>query len=119
VFVENRPHHLPVLVRAVFFAARPFSFPARKNADMNTSATSLPDDWLTPRQAAQLLGVHPATVYRFLREGRLPYWLRAGTRKLVRRHDVLSLLVRVEGEGSPRLPSQAEALERLRQEGWL
>ncbi len=76
---------------------------------------NLPDDLITPRQAARLLGVHPATVYRYLRVGRLACWVRAGTRKFVSQAAVRGLFT---PPAVAPLPSHAEAVAALRKNGF-
>jgi excisionase family DNA binding protein len=46
------------------------------------------DEWLTPADAARLLGVVPATVRQMERDGRLPAQRTAGGMRLFRRDDV-------------------------------
>ena len=83
---------------------------------------SLPTDLISPKQAARVLRAHVASVYRWIATGRLRSFKRAGTRHLVSRGDVESLLV--EEMPSPRLETSAdvarrrkEAIDRLRANG--
>lgn len=48
--------------------------------------------WLTAKQAAQFIGVHPNTVYEYCKQGQLPH-LRLGTAVMIDR-DGLFLLAR-------------------------
>ncbi len=83
---------------------------------------SLPTDLITPKAAARLLHAHVASVYRWITQGKLRSWKRAGTRHLVNRADVLALLVQEEpavrlessGEGAKRYE---EAVQRLKESG--
>jgi len=84
---------------------------------MNTS--EIPDDLITPLQAAQLLGVHLATIYRYILDGRLPAWRLAGTRFKLSRVQVLGLLQPAGNSPPDRTPSHAEATERLKKLGWM
>jgi excisionase family DNA binding protein len=53
------------------------------------------ENLLTPSQAATRVKCHPATVYRWIRSGKLPAFSRAGTRYLVNLADVEALLAPV------------------------
>ena len=54
--------------------------------------TEVPSDLMSPRAAARLLGIHHATAYRMIHDGRLRAWRRGGTVFRVSRTDVLALL---------------------------
>jgi len=62
-------------------------------------ADLVPSDLIRPNQAAKLLSMHLATIYRWMDEGRLAYW-RVGRQKRVSRADVLAMAKR----GMPRRP---------------
>ena len=47
-----------------------------------------PSDLLTPPQAAELLGVNPRTVNRWVEDGRIPFVALPSGRKRIRRSDV-------------------------------
>lgn len=85
----------------------------------NTSPHGVPDDLITPREAAALLHVHLATVYRLCADGRLACWTRAGTRKFVSRAAVLGLYQPPANVPAGRVPSHQEAVERLQKQGWM
>ena len=87
---------------------------------MDTSKRSdVPDDLISPREASQVLGVHLASIYRFIEDGRLPAWRRAGTRWRVSKAAVLGLLVPPANVPEGRQPTHAEAMAELRRRGWL
>jgi excisionase family DNA binding protein len=51
-------------------------------------------EWLTARQAADRLGVHPKTVTIWAREGRLPAYFTPGGHRRFNAADVAALLKR-------------------------
>jgi excisionase family DNA binding protein len=51
-----------------------------------------PDDYLTPIEAAQLLGVSLSTLLRWVRDGRIPHQLSERGEPRLRRRDVLRLV---------------------------
>jgi excisionase family DNA binding protein len=72
------------------------------------------DDFLSPADAARLLGVVPATVRQMERDGRLPAQRTAGGMRLFRREDVERLAqerarLRMASETAPDLGSREEA----------
>lgn len=85
----------------------------------NTSNHSVPEDLITPKEAAGLIRVHLATLYRLIQDGRLPCWTRAGTRKFVSRAAVLGLFSPPANVPQDRVASHQEAVERLKQLGWM
>jgi excisionase family DNA binding protein len=85
----------------------------------NTSPHEVPCDLITPKEAAKLVKVHLATLYRFLADGRLPCWTRAGTRKFVSRAAVLGLFAPPANVPPDRVASHQEAVERLKGLGWM
>jgi excisionase family DNA binding protein len=72
--------------------------------------TAEPDDALELKEAAEALGVHYQTAYRWVRSGRLPARLVDG-RYLVARRDIETVAVRRETPARPAPPSR-ERLER-------
>ena len=56
-------------------------------------------EWMTIRQAAELLGIHRATVYQAIRAGRLPSETQL-ERVVVKRSDVLAYQERTAGIGA-------------------
>jgi excisionase family DNA binding protein len=84
-------------------------------------STTIPDDLITPTEAAQLLHVHLATVYRWIDQGRLPTWRVGGCvghrgRRRVRRSDVLAL---IRPEQSPASRLRPAVAERAAYTRWL
>lgn len=61
----------------------------------------LPDDLITPRQAARLLRCHIATLHRWIQTGKLPAWRRGGERYLVSESAVLALVEPVAVAAAP------------------
>ncbi|MBV9651364.1 MAG: helix-turn-helix domain-containing protein [Pseudonocardiales bacterium] len=51
-------------------------------------------DWLTTREAGELLGVHAATITRWINLGELPAW-RVGKQFRIARRDVLAAAIPV------------------------
>ena len=94
-----------------------FTFSCAKNARMNTH--EVPADLITPKEAATLLHVHQATLYRLIADGRLPCWTRAGTRKFVSKAAVLGLFAPSGAGAGERRPSHQESVDQLKQLGWL
>lgn len=74
---------------------------------------SLPEDLIDTKAAARLLGVHPATISRYLRSGKLRGWRIAGCRARISKKDVLALLCPTE----PRQDRYEKACEELRAKG--
>ena len=62
---------------------------------MDTRA--IPDDLLKPGKAARLVGVHPATLYRWILHGRLRAWRTPTARYMVSRADVLGFMKTMPG----------------------
>lgn len=93
---------------------------------MPTPDTRPPTDLITVGKAAEVLAVHPATVYRLVRSGRLRAWRRLGGRIRVSRGDVQALLEPVQvparGEVPPVRGVEEEAArgasERLKGRGY-
>lgn len=74
------------------------------NAKKTTGEPAIPDiaSLLTPKQAAEILKVDPASIRRWIRIGALPAY-KIGSRVRVAREDVEGLLVRAEtDEDKPR-----------------
>jgi len=76
----------------------------------------LPNDLLSLRAAADLVGCHIATIYRWIlprrqQPPRLRHWLRAGTRKFVSRAELLALF---QASG----PAQATAITEQEEDAW-
>ncbi len=76
----------------------------------------LPDDLMRPGAAAHLLGVHLATLYRYLDDGRLPFWWVGSRQRRVSRADVMALARRGKARRqlAAAVPSVAEVGERDR-----
>lgn len=71
---------------------------------------SLPEDLITPREAARLLHLHVSAVYRMVMRGRIRAWKRGTSRYLLSRQEVMALL-------APE-PPQPDALRPRRAESW-
>jgi excisionase family DNA binding protein len=57
-------------------------------------------DWLSPTEAARYLGVSRETIYRLMKDGRLPYRTTTWSgRRRVRKEDLDALLQSGEGKG--------------------
>jgi excisionase family DNA binding protein len=85
------------------------------------AGAELPADLVTPRDVARLLKVHVSTVYRWIFDGKLASYRRAGCRYLVRRADVRAVLEPVRP--SPTRPQEPilngeRAREFLRSRGY-
>lgn len=93
------------------------TFPSAKNARMNTH--EVPGDLITPKEAAQLLHIHQATLYRMISDGRLAAWKRGGTRFFVSRAAVLGIFTPPRNVPEDRLASHQESVERLKGMGWM
>lgn len=87
---------------------------------------SIPDDLITPKEAARLLRCHLASVYRWIGEGKLAAWKRLGHRILVSHAAVERLLQPVEARETVTVPEAAPdvaqeryeaAIERLKRQG--
>ena len=55
----------------------------------------LPDDLMTPREAAKLLRCHLSCIHRWIQKGKLPAWRVNGERYLVSRAALLALVTPV------------------------
>lgn len=82
----------------------------------------IPDDLITPREAARLVRAHLSTVHRWIQHGQLPGYRRGRHRYLVSRADVEGLLNRVQPVGVVATTAQEEreyqeTMERLRRKG--
>jgi excisionase family DNA binding protein len=88
--------------------------------------SELPDDLLTPRQAAKIMKTHTSTIIRWVLSGKLRGYRQAGTRYLISRRDLQAMLVPVVPDPEVELPRTAsqerEAAEaakaRLRLRGY-
>ena len=58
---------------------------------MNATTPAYPNDPISPREAAKLLGVHISAVYRWLDHGRLLFWELPSGHRRVSRAEVLAL----------------------------
>lgn len=77
---------------------------------MNATEEPYPSDPIKPSKAANLLGVHPAQVYRWMNQGRLRFWMLPGGHRRLSCAEVLGL----PKAGKPKRPAlQAEELSRL------
>lgn len=56
----------------------------------------IPDDLITPKQAAKLLSVHAVTVYRWIHYGVLPAYRRGRSRFLVSKKDLDCIVQKFE-----------------------
>lgn len=85
---------------------------------MTVELIELPSDLIRPGQAAKLLGLHMATVYRMMDDGRLPFYRPAARQRRVRRADVEAMLRPVEREGRPvkpvTIPARVEEAARAK-----
>ncbi len=81
---------------------------------MTSQATAVPpkESRLTPGQAAALIGVHLATVYRWLDDGTLPFWLVGKRRRIVDRADVEAMVKPGEPKRAKTHQSSNRAQER-------
>jgi excisionase family DNA binding protein len=77
----------------------------------------IPQDLVTPREAARQLKVHLATIYRWILSGALPAWRRGQNRYMVSRAAVAAMLqpVRPHGPG-PATRAQVNARNRHTEE---
>lgn len=64
----------------------------------------IPDDLVTPKQAARLLRTHPSTVYRLISTGRLPAIQIGTARYHIREADLRGLLTPVRPRRVDRIP---------------
>jgi excisionase family DNA binding protein len=62
---------------------------------------NLPEDLVTPSQAARLVDVHPGTVWAWIRAGRLPVWRVGGCRYWLSTADVLAVAQPVREKRPP------------------
>lgn len=88
---------------------------------INEPATAIPDDLISPTEAAKLLKCHVASVYRRILDGTLPAWRmrgagRKGGRK-VSRADVLALWEPVQPKGIAR--RSESVVEKVAKARWL
>lgn len=67
----------------------------------------IPQDLLTPNEAAKVIGTSSATIRRWIRSGALPGF-KLGGHLRVSKADVLGMLKRVQTD-RPQLPTKAEA----------
>lgn len=79
----------------------------------------LPDDLITPKEAAKLIAVSTNTIYRWVEEGKLRAWRIAGSRYRLSARDVRGLVEEVEPAERVRTPSEDEqaaaaAIERMK-----
>lgn len=87
----------------------------------NASTKHLPpppaDELLRPGQAAKLIGVHLATLYRWMDDGTLPYWTVGKRQRRLHRPDVLAMVQprRAEPRCGPKRASSWERQETARQ----
>jgi excisionase family DNA binding protein len=72
---------------------------------------SIPNDLISPNEAAELLGTHPASVRRWLIAGTLPGF-QVGTRWRVSKADVLAFIKPHDPQGQSRPLTVAELRER-------
>ena len=77
------------------------------------SETELPNDLMRPREAAKLLGVHLATLYRWMDVGKLPFFRLGGYQRRVSRRDAAAMIQRETVE-IPNRPTEKTAAERNR-----
>jgi excisionase family DNA binding protein len=73
-------------------------------------------EYIGPREAAALLGVHHDTARRWMRSGKLPGWRRGG-RLLTTRAAALAMLVPTGGDVAGPAPGAEAAMEGLRRRG--
>lgn len=60
----------------------------------------MPEEMLTPEQVAEWLQIHAGTVYRWIREGKLPA-LQVGRVYRIPREDVLAMVKQQGGTDAP------------------
>lgn len=77
-----------------------FLFHENMETTTRNDAATIPNDLMKLTPAARLIGVHPATLYRWLADGMLPYWRVGKTQRRVSRADVLAM-VRAETKQRP------------------
>jgi excisionase family DNA binding protein len=85
----------------------------------NHTLHSVPEDLVSPREAAKILKLHLASVYRMIADGRLPAWRRGGMRFFVSRAAVLGVFLPPGNIPSQGPASHQEAVEKLRRLGWM
>ncbi len=61
----------------------------------------LPNDLMKPGAAAELLGVHLASIYRWMGDGTLPYYRLAGRQRRISRRDAVGLVQAEKIEAPP------------------
>jgi excisionase family DNA binding protein len=66
----------------------------------------MPNDLITPTQAAKLVKTHVSTIFRWIHRGRLPAFRRAGSRFLIRLSDLRGVL-------EPTRPSPTQPTENV------
>ncbi|MBL8798729.1 MAG: helix-turn-helix domain-containing protein [Planctomycetia bacterium] len=73
-----------------------------------------PELQLKPTQAAKLVGVHLATIYRWMDDGILPYWRKGRRQRFLYKPDVLAMVrpASVEQKQQPNQPPKVSAWER-------
>ena len=86
---------------------------------------TLPNDLITPREAARLVRAHVSTVYRWIHGGELAAYRRGPNRFLVSKEDVEKMVSRVVPEMTPAQALSSaeeerryqEVMQRLREKG--
>lgn len=62
---------------------------------MSTSEEPTPTRWYTVAEASEYVRVTPATLYNYMKSGRLPFYYLAGTRqRRLKQHDLDALFER-------------------------
>lgn len=89
------------------------------------SASELPGDLIAPKVLARILGVHLSSVHRWIHEGKLRAWRRAGQRYLISEAEGRALVVPVEVRSGEHARTRGEeelaasqAAQRLRAKGY-
>lgn len=73
-----------------------------------------PELQMKPTQAAKLVGVHLATIYRWMDDGLLPFWRKGRRQRFLYKPDVLALVraERVRQKSAPTEPPRMSAWEQ-------
>lgn len=76
------------------------------------TTTTVPTDLIRPGAAAKLLGVHLATLYRWMEEGALPFYLVGPAQRRLSRRDVEAMVRPERRPLKNRRPRQVASWER-------
>ena len=74
-----------------------------------------PDDLITPKTAARIMDTHISTIYRWISEGRLKSYLRAGCRRLISKAELMGLIRADDTKAKPPAPIRFGTEQRAQQ----